>query len=404
MKSCENYNEMISSYFDDLLDEDQKKSLFSHMKTCTRCNSDFLVYEQIFSEIDNIPDIPLPDDFHDDFMKKLNKEVKQDKKILFIDFKRIAFVAASIAGFIFISSLGNQINNTKDFALTKENVLSGTNSANESIQYGSSDYIAPDPHSMAMPDSGVMANPPISGDMQTDTNGAIETPNAFIASNEPSNDSNYITSYNITLETSDIENLIQYINNYTGITVSSNVQYNDFNNYSNISKQVPLNDVYNFLATIKTYGNVIAESENKQKIQEDLLELQAKKDNENNRKTKLFDYLAQANNIEQITLLEDKINNNQTTFNNYDSQINSIVESANFPIVNITLTSANTTVIQEIPFTTKLIEAFKQSLSNTIYVASSFIILLANNIVVLIVIVIIALIVYTKRRKTNVKK
>lgn len=358
MKSCDNYRDMISSYFDNLITEEEMQDLFSHMKTCIRCNNDFLLYEQLFNELDNIPAVPLPDGFHDDFMQKLNT----NKNILFVNFKKVSFAAVCIIAFMFIFNFGNKINTTP------------IESPNKQVANSSND-IAPNAFIL---------------DEGNKTFGSVSDTSSF---------GDYISNYNITIEMSEPESLIQYINNYNGITVSSNMQYD----YFNISKQIPLSDVDNFLIAIKTYGTVTNESINKEKVQSNLLELQAKKDSEDKTKIKLFNYLAQANTVAQITLLESRINVNQTNFNNYDSQITSILEDVNNPVVNINLITKNNDTLKDVNFTTKLSLAFKQSLFTTIHFASRLIIFIANNFIILIV-VFIALLVYIKRRNINAKK
>lgn len=74
--TCENYLELLSPYLDNALSLEEKATLEAHLKVCSKCQEELDNLKWITSCLDTFEDRPLPTNFHEKLMKKVNEEKK----------------------------------------------------------------------------------------------------------------------------------------------------------------------------------------------------------------------------------------------------------------------------------------------------------------------------------------
>lgn len=97
---CENYLELLSPYLDHELSTTEQDRLESHLNECSKCQEELEHLKWIMSSLDTLEDTPLPVDFHEKLMTKVNQAKKPKNKI----FAYISSLAAvMILAVIFIN-------------------------------------------------------------------------------------------------------------------------------------------------------------------------------------------------------------------------------------------------------------------------------------------------------------
>lgn len=76
---CDEMIELISLYIDNVIDDNQKRKVEKHILECAQCNNYFIMINKIKNELNQLEDVELPQNFHNDAMQKLKNELKIDK-------------------------------------------------------------------------------------------------------------------------------------------------------------------------------------------------------------------------------------------------------------------------------------------------------------------------------------
>lgn len=100
---CENYLELLSPYLDKVLSLEEQKILEAHLEECSKCQEELENLKWIRSCLDKLEDRPLPEDFHEKLMNKVNEEKKSkiNKNKIFAYASSLA--AVMILAVVFIS-------------------------------------------------------------------------------------------------------------------------------------------------------------------------------------------------------------------------------------------------------------------------------------------------------------
>lgn len=99
---CEDYQERISLYVDDVLTLDEKKQLEKHLEHCLSCRETLETLLMMKSVMHEIKEVEVPKTFHDDLHKRLCQEVKPKKKVYKWMPYASGLVAALLIGFVLV--------------------------------------------------------------------------------------------------------------------------------------------------------------------------------------------------------------------------------------------------------------------------------------------------------------
>lgn len=72
---CEKLLEMISPYLDGELQEEEKEEFLAHLEQCPQCKKEVEELEQLLHDFSEIPEVELPDGFHEELMAKIKDSV-----------------------------------------------------------------------------------------------------------------------------------------------------------------------------------------------------------------------------------------------------------------------------------------------------------------------------------------
>jgi len=91
--SCKEIQDLMSAFLDNQLTLEEHAKLIQHTSTCKTCKEDFQLYQIMQSTLQETPIQPLPENFHQDLMGRIEKEVAK-KKVISFKFSTLNKVAA----------------------------------------------------------------------------------------------------------------------------------------------------------------------------------------------------------------------------------------------------------------------------------------------------------------------
>lgn len=129
MDMCHKYKDLMSLYIDGLLQDGEKQELEQHIEDCPYCAQELKELKQVVERIQSEPQIELPENFHNEFMSKLKREVQRDKtKSRIINYRAYAGAAAGFILTIFCFNLmlsqvseSNQLSHMSNISIIDEN-------------------------------------------------------------------------------------------------------------------------------------------------------------------------------------------------------------------------------------------------------------------------------------------
>ncbi|MCC5911762.1 MAG: DUF4349 domain-containing protein [Clostridiaceae bacterium] len=93
--NCKDFENTISLYIDDVLDEKEKQSFEEHLHQCEACREEYSNFQILIDTIGEIQEVELPEDFQEQLGQKLRKE-KANKSKATSKWKIIGGVAAAL--------------------------------------------------------------------------------------------------------------------------------------------------------------------------------------------------------------------------------------------------------------------------------------------------------------------
>jgi len=104
--NCEKIIELISFYIDESISDNDKIIVEEHIKNCQNCQNYFDELKSIISQVNNIEDVELPENFHSELMGRVKNSLSEEKSNIInlsrFNWKKIS----SIAAVFFIAFLG----------------------------------------------------------------------------------------------------------------------------------------------------------------------------------------------------------------------------------------------------------------------------------------------------------
>ena len=156
MADCDKIRELFDSYIDDEICEADRKELIKHLESCEKCKSELSQLMEMVEEINNLPEMELPENFHSELMEKIKDEsIKnkiENKNGRVIDLRWISSIAAALVlvvavvgleksgliGMLFDNGM-DESGATKNVAETQYNITDSDNDMlQESVPYAAS--------------------------------------------------------------------------------------------------------------------------------------------------------------------------------------------------------------------------------------------------------------------------
>lgn len=106
---CEDYQEWIALYVDDALTADEKRQLEAHLEHCLSCRETLETLLMMKSVMSEIEDVALPETFHRDLHRRLNKEAVKPKKMMYKWMPYVSGLAAALLiGFVLVEGTSKE--------------------------------------------------------------------------------------------------------------------------------------------------------------------------------------------------------------------------------------------------------------------------------------------------------
>lgn len=218
MKTCEETTELMSLYIDNELTVELLKDFEEHINNCDKCKNDLANLKEVILLVNNLEEVELPQNYHEELILKLNNE----KNYKYKGIKKYSLVSCMFL--IFISLLwynGNITSSNEDNSDFFANSLGGH--------------------------SHLESNMTRKFILEENLDLNISSMTDFI-------------SYNIHLQVEDIQEAYYIINNFPGNVISTNLN-NSYDSIGYFIKKVNINDYEHIKYLLSNMGNIIFEEE-----------------------------------------------------------------------------------------------------------------------------------------------
>lgn len=109
---CQDVDRVLNLYIDDMLEENDKKDVASHINSCERCRRELTELETTINLLGELPEKELPSDFQDRLRSKLQAEVantRPNKRRVYMTRGAIALAAAAVVAISLKVGMSNEL-------------------------------------------------------------------------------------------------------------------------------------------------------------------------------------------------------------------------------------------------------------------------------------------------------
>ncbi|WP_317856187.1 zf-HC2 domain-containing protein [Chakrabartyella piscis] len=122
--NCDTCKELMWFYLEETVTSEEKTAMADHIAHCEGCQRELEAIKQMKNMLGTLPEVDVPDDFHETLMEKFNQEAKKETKVIsFAEHKKDKFkwrnmglVAAAVCLVVVGSTTGNFFNMGSDSA------------------------------------------------------------------------------------------------------------------------------------------------------------------------------------------------------------------------------------------------------------------------------------------------
>ncbi|MCL2665872.1 MAG: DUF4349 domain-containing protein [Defluviitaleaceae bacterium] len=369
--SCEEAYLLFSVCFDGEADADEHKNLQAHFDSCEKCRAEFEKYCAFFSDLHNLPEEPLPQDFHENVMRRINEKPSA------VFWRRIRPICYSAAGacacFFIVCALAVGIS-----FLTQRN--SASNNASQTL-----------PHNSLLSDRAEHLH----GEAENEAHeSAHNNPiNSAVAFGLPAGrtGADYIRlSFRIEILVDNLQEALDFINGLNGYSMTS---FSSFEaNYWSVpygtqERRVEAEQYEGVKNGLRLLGEVLSETESAGRLTprvNDLQSMLSAKETEINR---LSDLLAKSLTIDVLTAVESRLGQVSAERDYMRGELNGLYSDAAMPFIYITVKEnpPPPKVFPSATFATRIRESFISSANGTAWFFENALVFLAAAVLPLFV-------------------
>lgn len=354
---CEKANELMSLYIDADLDIQEINELEAHIKNCSSCQSELNHLLYIVDNLKSMPQLELPDNFHNELINnikinfpeysKSNNKKYDFKKFISKNWRMLSGTAVAACFIIFISTMWNT-------SLSNENFSSNiTKGVDKSSNYSSStnDYSSSKSKEIEQGLVGAAEHEAIAvteNILTKKTSPILDTKesNLDTKENNPITDKKIILNATISIEVYNFDDTIQNLKNMAEQVggyienSNSNINYNDVEKNiqlksGNITLRIPSNSYETILNSASELGKVISSNEYTKDVQADYIDTQSLLKAKKLEEQRLLDIMEKTNTVEDLILLEQRLNAVRGELEVYTGRINNwdrLIELSNITV------------------------------------------------------------------------
>ena len=413
--NCREFNEKLSLYIDNELEDNEKNEFDLHLNKCDECKKSYEEMIKILQLTSEVEDKDLPENYKSSLRSKLELEIKENKKKL--NFKLLTSVAACFL--LLIVSFGFIIDNINLFGV-KQQIMEDNSS-----QYGAYD----EPEASESPTVRNFT----AGDKQSEgrTSEDLEKSkvyktqqgsHSFSDSIESLNESNnrentgvkIIKEAYLTLEIkkydNSLNNIVTFVNERNGYIENSetwyynpNVKSEDFDRKNQLKRgtlriRIPQQNFDEALKLLNSEGLISSKQTSSRNITQSYYDTENIIKNLEIQEERLREILKKAENVEEILRVENELNRVRTEIDRNKGTIRGWDNLVNYSTIIVSLieTENNTETIQKLDagILSKAKEGFISTINSIINFLERAFIFLITIIPVIIIIVIFIILVF----------
>lgn len=413
---CELVRSLMSSYIDRDINEIDKNELEEHLKTCKECATEYRLLLSTVQYCNNMEEIELPENFHQDIMVKLQElgSDKTKKRFFNRNWSKIAGIAAVfIVVIIGVSSL---------LGLPGFNISDKT--AKDDVRgYGAApQFTAQSPD--AAPAEGNKAEVNFSEAINADSAADVENyslkSTAFSLdkqkeAKEESFERKIITSGSVSLEVMDFDNKMKGIEDLAkrngGYVESSNVDNNayygaegksDKLKTGSITLRIPAAKFSSTVEEVKTMGKVTNHNTNSVDITEQYYDTATRVENLKVQENRLRELVGMAKNVDEILKIENELNRVRSDIELMSTDIKRWDKQVSMSSLYIGLREVNDSQLEGVDITTtwgKAYKGFIKAVNNVVRGTESLFIFIVTALPYIAILAIVLAIVYYAVRR-----
>lgn len=318
---CIDFEIYMSEYYDDMMNESQRQEFEGHMNSCEDCRVKYENMKNILEEVNEIPEIELPEGFHEELMDKLKKEDKKGSKVINIDFKRFSknkkgmLIAASLM-LLFASSrmfdLDDMVEESMDYSAKSER---------------STEFAADMAPMEASPNMAVRSGNKAGGAQLS------------VASNQAVDEAKIIRSGYINIEVTDLpksfDEVILRTRDFSGFVERSNMMSESKN--ANISVRIPKERFDDYIAVVEKLGQVKEKNISEVNVTQSYIDMDSRLNNLKSQEERIRQILMKAEKIQEIIEIERELSRVRSEIESLTRNLRNIDNQVSYSSLNINL-------------------------------------------------------------------
>jgi hypothetical protein len=401
---CETTRELLSEYYDGVLESETAANFEAHLRDCPACADDFADYVKLFDEIRALPQPEAPSGLH----KRLMEAAIPPKNVRLINkraqsgglWKRYAYAAGGVAAcFIIFSLLVTGIADIYD-AARKPVIQAGLDNG---ILTGG---VIDEPESLkiaAMPAPDVVSYSLDSGSADAAVAITLAEPgdtSQMLAAGY------YVQNYDISITVDDFDTAVQFINGLPGYSVNTHLNNYGDSRVGMYYRRAAVSEYNQVKTALHTLGEVTNENENVIKQSDQISDLEARLAAKDVESSRLFSLLEQSRTMEVLVAVEGRLGSVDSQRDDIRGRLNGMYDQATNPYISVTITERppEPAYLPDKTFSQRLNETFVSSVNSFILFCEDTAIFITSALVPLLAIGVVALLVsvfWRGRRKAR---
>ncbi|WXR62005.1 DUF4349 domain-containing protein [Peptostreptococcaceae bacterium AGR-M142] len=366
MMNHDEFNMLMSDYYDDILDEDLKLEFEQHLKSCDSCKVDYENFKNMLDELNDIDMVELPDEFHLELMDRLKEFDEEQSKAQsnIIEFKNEKYYEDTKS--TNNNTNINKLNIRKRFDFKSINKFAFI-AASVLIFFGG--FLAGDfmpfranqdmMYEESVSESVMDTSPKMSRNI-VQTN--MANMDAGVLKANVVEEKKIVKEVYIDLEVENLEDAVRQIKenieSKKGYIENSNMNTKDL--YSNIRARVISSNLDEAIKDVESTGIVMNKNISTIDMTKNYTDTKTRLDNLIRQEEKIKSLIERASKIEDLINLEKELNRIVSQKEIYINNMNNIDERVDYSLLNIRVEQKQNTLFKDIG------ERFKHVLYNTL--------------------------------------
>lgn len=420
--NCEQINEKLSLYIDEMLSDEEMAEIRSHLHNCPACDSEYKALLETIKMLSSMEEIIPPASFRRELRQKLEKassnEVVLEEKFVkrvfkkeqilkyFNRFRRSWLMPVSIALILMVIIIPPLMNNLSFGSAMKSDM------AAESVEMKEADNGISD-YQMFSASKGITKSPNEAPKMKKD--GAPSLNNEMQRNEDlvSKNKRKIIKNADLSLKVDNYDTIVQRIKNQVdflgGYIANENISKRSTGNVNgHLQIRIPHMSFEGFLDQISELGDMTSRNIYTQDVTEEYVDVESRLKALRIKETRLLDLLAKSGKLSDVLAVENELANARAELESLQGRLRYLDDRTDFSNINISIQQRQSSNQQISPGGLAGVwlvakQAFIESINELIGYLRKFIILIGALLpyIVLILVFVAAIWYYLKRKKDS---